>query len=309
MNKIPDIEYYKLLNDYNKLKMEKIRLEDIVKELKKISKNKDLVQLLDEITKLKKNNKDISDKLKDTLTLLSVCNTSKEKEVKKLIVKIDKLVDDKDDQDILIAKLKKLAKEKLVEIIKLKKELEKRKTPEEKKKEKEEKDKEEKERKEKEKKERERKERERKENERKEKERKEKERKEKERKEKKEEQEKNLKEKQKKATEEFKRKREQEKKEKDMRSNIKEQLENKIKSIYNNLSLYSINSYFKLNIDIPNLNLKKYKKLVLLYHPDRAINKSLNEQIKYEVIFNSINNHKNRIGGRRKYNKKKKNKV
>jgi len=134
-------------------------------------------------------------------------------------------------------------------------------------------------------------------------------RKKKKKKEKKEEQKKNLKEKQKKATEEFKRKREQEKKEKDMRSNIKEQLENKIKSIYNNLSLYSINSYFKLNIDIPNLNLKKYKKLVLLYHPDRAINKSLNEQIKYEVIFNSINNHKNRIGGRRKYNKKKKNKV
>lgn len=275
---------------FKKLNTEK---DKIIKELKTL------------ITDLKYSTDDYKQKFSSTLDMLQKCNDNQvlsKKELKNLKNKMQDLLEDNDDQKIQIEKLKKYASLKIKEIREIQKKLKKDDINDNKKNQKKQEDEEKKRQREEEKirkqqqyeaeqeKKRFREEQKKREEERKRQEQKAKD---------------DLKRKQKEAVNDYHKKKAKEDKDIQERLEKKTSLEKQIKSIHGNLSIFSINMFFNLGIDFKNLDLKKWRKLTLKYHPDRVMNKSLNEQVKHEIIFNALNDYKSKIGGAKNCKSKK----
>lgn len=281
--------------------------------LKQQNKQKDIIilNLNKELNKLETDVRDYKEKFSKTLEMLTQCTNNEEINKEKLSDlkdKVEDLLETKEQQDIQIKKLRKYAKEKMVQIRNMEKNMKKESKKEEKE---EQKAKKEAERKRKEAEKKAKKEAEemkrkfeeeqrKKEQERIRREREAAQKVERERQKRKKQEEEDLKRRQKERVEEINRKKRQEKEQNERKSKLKENMEREILRIHKKIDLYTVNMFFNLGIKIYNLDKRSWRKLTLKYHPDRAINKSLHEQIKYEIIFNAINDFKVRVGGRKK---------
>lgn len=287
----------------NYLKQQNKKKDEIIKNLNK------------QINSLQINVKDYKEKFSKTLDMLTQCTNdqqvSKEK-LSSLRNKVEDLLEDKENQDIMIKKLRKYAKEKLVEIRKMEKEMKKKEKSEKKEEEKKQKEYERKRKEEEQKAKKEAAERKRKLEEEQKKREQERIRREREaarkaaeeEKRRKEKEEEDLKRRQKERVEEMYRKKNEEEKKQELKINTKERIEKEITQKWGRIDLTTLNVYYSLGLFVIGLNLKEIKKLIRKYHPDRVVGKPLEEQIKYELIFNELNKYKKRLGGRKRKTKK-----
>lgn len=284
-----------------------------INHLKEQNKQKDEIikNLNEQLGNLETKTNEYKEKFSKTLDMLQQCTNreflSKDK-LTSLKNKVEDLLEDKENQDIQIKKLKKYAKEKLAQILKMEKELKKEEKSQKKEAQKSQKDYERKRKAEEQKAKKEEAERKRKfeeEQKKKEAERIKQEREaarkavEEERR-RKQQAAKELKRKQEEAIKDFQRKKEEEKKNQNLKNDIKEKIEKEIISKWGRIDLTTLNVHYNLGILIIGINLSQIKKLIKKYHPDRAVNKSLEEEIKYEIIFNELNKYKKKLGGGKK---------
>lgn len=312
--KIRDLERNKKMDDINPKNEEGSRKEKfLIKHLKDQNKQKDIIikNLNDSINNLEVDVKKYKDNLKNTTTLLQECTNREfisEDKMKNLKRKIEDLLEDKDNQKIQIEKLKKYAKERMEELKKMEKDMKKEEKSQKKEEEKKQKEYERKRKQEEARAKKEEEKRKRKFEEEQKKKEEERIRKEKEaarkaaeeEKRRKEKEAEDLKRKQEEAVKEFQRKKEEEQKKQFEKRDLKEKIENDIRQKWGKIDLPTLNVYYNLGELIINMDLKKLRKMMLKYHPDKAIKKPLEEQIKYEIIFNALNQYKKKLGGKKK---------